>query len=335
MVLVRILYSCDHLLHRPRFEFFNGLLEPHAEVPERIENIRKSLQENGFKIESSKKLVPFSLLTQVHDKDYLRFLSQDHPLSYPSLILNSNQKTMPTKKSHSIVKLSHYSFDTYTPVMPWIFPIARRSGSLAYELAEDLVKNRIKLGYALCRPPGHHAQRAKMGGYCYLNNAAIAGHLLSKSAKVAILDLDFHHGNGSQEIFYHQDDVLTISIHAHPGWKFPYTSGFKEEIGISKGTNFNFNFPHLDQVTDQQYQRVLKKALGIIVSFQPQYLVVAFGADTHQEDPIGGFRLTTVNYTQMAKAIKSLNLPTLIIQEGGYNTKLIGEIVVAFLRGFL
>lgn len=173
-----------------------------------------------------------------------------------------------------------------------------------------------------------------MGGYCYLNNAAVATEYLSGFGKVATLDVDFHHGNGTQHIFYHRSDVLTISIHAHPDWKFPFFSGYENEVGTGAGEGFNRNFALTEGTTDSQYQTVLEQALEHIREFRPDYLVISLGLDTHESDPIGGFRLTSEYFTEMARSIADLQLPTVIIQEGGYNTDLLGKNVVAFLDGF-
>lgn len=330
---MKILYSKSHLSHVPVSEIFDGCVDPHAEVPSRIENIRKSLIAHGYKINDSSKKTPLSLIIKTHQKDYVSFIKKGSSLTYPSVFpyndLNKNRKLI-----NPLSILGKYSFDLYTPMTKNIFEIALGSSSLAYELAEDLKNKKINVGYALCRPPGHHAERAKMGGYCYFNNSAIAAQHLSTSEKVAILDVDFHHGNGTQNIFYDRRDVLTVSIHADPNWKFPYYTGFTNEIGIDNGEGKNINFPMLKGTTDKQYQKVLEQALKMLQKFNPKYLVVPLGLDTHKDDPIGGFKLTTNYYTIMAKTINSLKLPTLIVQEGGYNTKLLGDNVVAFLNGF-
>jgi acetoin utilization deacetylase AcuC-like enzyme len=330
---MKVLYSPKHHSHNPTYEIFNGRPEAHAEVADRIENIKKSLIENGFKIEQPKKLTPINLIYSVHDKHYVHFLKKYYAFSYPSVFPYkdiSNKK----KLKNPLALLGKFSFDLYTPVYKNIFQIALSSSSLAYELAYDIKEGKINLGYALCRPPGHHAERSKMGGYCYFNNAAIAAQYLSIYGKVAILDVDFHHGNGTQDIFYHRADVLTISIHADPNWKFPFFTGFSDERGTGEGEDKNFNYPLPPKTNNLQYQKVLEKALKRIEQFKPKYLIISLGLDTHKDDPIGGFALTTEYYTEMAKTINSLKLPTLIIQEGGYNTDLLGKNVVAFLKGF-
>ncbi len=328
---MKILYSQKHLSHVPSYEIFNGEKDPHSEVPSRVENIRKSLIRAGYKINELMKKTPLSLITQIHSRDYVNFLKGISPFIYPSVFpyLDINRKL-----TNPLARLGKYSFDLYTPMSKNIFEIALESSSLAYELADDINNKRIEVGYALCRPPGHHSEKSKMGGYCYFNNAAVAAQYLTKFGKVAVLDVDFHHGNGTQNIFYDRGDVLTISIHADPNWKFPFFTGFSDEKGIDKGEGKNINYPLPKGTTDDQYQKTLEKAVIKIKDFRPKYLVIAFGQDTHKDDPIGGFKLTTKYYTTMAKTINSLKLPTLIVQEGGYNTKLLGANVVAFINGF-
>ena len=331
---MKILYSQKHLSHSPLYEIFNGGRDPHSEIPSRVENIKNSLISNDYKISKLSKKVPLKLLTETHKKDYINFLKAGSSFSYPS-VFPYNDLSRNLKLKNELALIGKYSFDLYTPMSKTIFDIATESASLAYELAYDLSKQKIKVGYALCRPPGHHAEKGKMGGYCYINNSAVAAQYLSKFGKVAVLDVDFHHGNGTQNIFYERDDVLTISIHADPNWKFPFYTGFTHEIGIGKGRGKNINYPLPKGTNNNRYQKVLEKSLLNIKKFKPKYLVVPLGLDTHIDDPIGGFKLTTNYYTQMAKTIWALKLPTLIVQEGGYNTKLLGNNVVAFLNGFI
>ena len=193
-----------------------------------------------------------------------------------------------------------------------------------------------KATYALCRPPGHHAATALAGGYCYLNNSAIATQNIINQGgkKVAILDIDFHHGNGTQEIFYTRNDVLTISIHAHPNRKFPYFTGFEDEIGSDAGENFNHNFPLPSGITDDQYLKVLNQALNLISNFDPEYLVVPLGFDTYKHDPICDFNISLKGFFQIGSHIASMNIPTLIVQEGGYCITSLGICALRFLKSF-
>jgi len=331
---MKILYSSNHHSHVPEFEIFNGHPDAHAEIPSRIENIRKCLIKNSFKINNLIKKTPISLILKTHQKDYVDYLKKGSSFLYPS-VFPYNNLNQEKQLTNDLANHGKYSFDLYTPMLKNIYKIAHESSSLAYELSNDILNKKIKIGYALCRPPGHHAERAKMGGYCYFNNSAIAAQYLSTSGKVAVLDVDFHHGNGTQNIFYDRADVLTISIHADPNWKFPYYTGFANEIGFNEGEGKNINFPLSKGTTDKRYQKILETAIKKMQDFKPKYLVIPLGLDTHKNDPIGGFKLTTNYYTVMAKTINSLKLPTLIVQEGGYNTKLLGDNVVAFLNGFI
>lgn len=331
---MKILYSPTHLSHIPQFEIFNGEKDPHSEIPARVENIKKSLIQNGYKLDKSMKKIPISLLNQVHRKDYVGFLKNPPDYCYPSVFPYNDVANNKRALKNPLARLGFFSFDLYTPISKKIYEIAFQSASLSFEVADDLINNKITVGYALCRPPGHHAERAKMGGYCYFNNSSIAAQHLTSKGKVAVLDVDFHHGNGTQNIFYERGDVLTISIHADPNWKFPFYTGFTNETGLNEGEGKNINFPMSKGTTNLQYQKILENALKKIQIFNPKYLVVPLGLDTHEKDPIGGFKLTTGYYTTMAKTISSLNLPTAIIQEGGYNTELLGNNVVAFLKGF-
>lgn len=172
------------------------------------------------------------------------------------------------------------------------------------------------------------------GGFCYLNNAAIASQwLVEKGQRIAILDLDYHHGNGTQEIFYGRADVLTCSIHADPLHEYPFYWGFADEYGIGAGENYNFNFPLPLGTQQAAYLVALDIALRRIRAFVPDTLVISFGADTLQDDPVGGFKLTVESYGRIATQIAALDLPTLVIQEGGYLLPQLGSCVVSFLQG--
>lgn len=229
---------------------------------------------------------------------------------------------------------SYFTMDTYTPILPGTYFASVSAVNVALTGGELLLLKKEQLIYALCRPPGHHAETARMGGYCYFNNAAIVAQYLSQFGKVAILDIDFHHGNGTQEIFYDRSDVLYISIHADPRQKFPYSSGFPWERGVGRGFGFTKNYPLPLGLSELTYQKVLLKTLSDIKMFNPAFLIVSAGFDTYIHDPIGGFKLTIPFYKTIGEMINSLKLPTLIVQEGGYAIKDLGNIVVSFFRGF-
>ena len=314
---IPIIYTDRHLLHNPPYEIYDGVKEPYAEKSERLTSIVRALKKNGFKNIQETRKFPLDLITQLHQKQYVSFLQKR------SASLNINESLHP----------SYFITDTYAPITNGTYEAAVSAVDVVLTAAE-LVQNGEPTAYAVCRPPGHHAEYKSMGGYCYFNNAAIAAEYLSKKGSVAILDIDYHHGNGTQSAFYDRSDVLYVSIHADPANAYPYISGFVDEQGVREGRGFNKNYPLPLGTNNSQYAEVLNKALADVHEFNPKYLVVSAGFDTYQHDPICGFRLTIPFYETMARAIAGLKLPTLIVQEGGYNVKDLGEIAVSFLKGF-
>lgn len=330
-----IVYPSRHVRHRPPNEILNGNRDPHAETPERIDRIKASLGEiEGMQFILPRRF-PLSWIERVHDHAYVSYLAEagrnaGSTYMYPSVFpYGADQRTR-----QEVGMRGMYSFDTYTPVSSTTYEAARGS-AMAALTAASYVRRGEQVVYALCRPPGHHAERAKMGGYCYFNNTAIAAEYLSTRGRVAILDIDVHHGNGTQDIFYSRSDVLVVNIHAHPDTRFPYFTGRANEHGEGEGVGYNLNFPLPLATRDIAYHRTLRSALTRIGQFDPVYLVVSVGYDTHQDDPIGGFCLSTEYYSCLAGAIAGLHLPTVLIQEGGYNTEMLGTVAQTFVRGFL
>ena len=220
-------------------------------------------------------------------------------------------------------------------------PIAAGTWDGAYWSAQtaltalDAVLGGERAAFALCRPPGHHCGADYLGGYCYLNNAAIAAEAaIAAGKRVAILDVDYHHGNGTQDIFYARGDVLFVSIHADPGTDYPFFWGHADETGEGEGEGATLNLP-LPRGTDlAAYLPALDTALAKIAAFAPDLLVISYGADTFVGDPISQFRLETADYTVLARRIAALGLPTVIVMEGGYAVDALGANVAAFLEGF-
>jgi len=215
-------------------------------------------------------------------------------------------------------RAGYFCVDTFTPLTRNAWPAARAAADAALSGADVLLGGE-RIVYALCRPPGHHAERAVFGGFCYLNNNAIAAHHLSASGKVAILDIDYHHGNGSQEIFYRRADVLTVSIHGSPNLSYPHFAGFEDERGEGEGKGFNRNFPLRRGVDDERYLEVLGEALRVVRRFRPDYLVLALGYDIMKGDPTGSFLVTPRGMRRIGEAIGRLGVPVLVVQEGGYS----------------
>lgn len=313
---IQIIYSRKHLLHHPKWEIFYGKKISHSEQPGRIESITKSLQQIGINKFTTPETFSLKEIYKIHQKNYVDFIK------------NSCKKL----KNEETLYPSFFIIDTYTPLQKGTFLSARESVNCALTGAKLLLNNE-NLVYSLCRPPGHHAESNKMGGYCYFNNAAIAAQYLSNLGKVVILDIDFHHGNGTQRIFYDRKDVFYISIHADPVKIFPYFSGFLDETGVGEGKGYNKNFPLSLGTGEKVYKKTLEITLNIVKNFNPKFIVVSAGFDTYINDPIGGFKLTIPFYKAIGKEIKSLNIPTLIIQEGGYNIKDLGKLAVSFLEG--
>lgn len=314
---IPIVYTDRHLQHNPPYEIYDGVKEPYAEKAERLTSIMLALKKNGFNSIQAPRKFPLEMITKLHQKQYVSFVQKRS---------NSLKKTQSLHPSFFIT-------DTYAPIAHGTYDAAVSAVDVALTAAE-LVQNGEPSVYAVCRPPGHHAEYKSMGGYCYFNNAAIAAEYLSKMGSVAILDVDYHHGNGTQSSFYDRSDVLYVSIHANPAVAYPYISGHADEQGVRKGRGFNKNYPLPLGTADSQYAATLKKALADVNKFNPKYLVVSAGFDTYQHDPICGFKLTIPFYETMARTISDLRLPTLIVQEGGYNVKDLGDIAVSFLKGF-
>lgn len=329
-----VIYSSRHVRHIPQSEIFNGTAEPHAEVPERIEHIKKAVMTlPGVRITPSKRFAR-TWITAVHDPAYVHYLAHAGKTAgksyrYPSVFPFAGCE----RTDNPVGRRGQYSFDLYTPVNNTTYEAACESAFCALTAAE-YVRRGESVSYALCRPPGHHAEYSRMGGYCYFNNAAIAAHYLSTMGNVAVLDIDVHHGNGTQHIFYERRDVLTLNIHADPKEKFPYFCGNADERGSGNGRGYNVNYPVPVGTADSAYHPVFLRALSVIRRFAPQYLVVSVGYDAHELDPIGGLRLTTGYYRRMAEAIAALRLPTVLIQEGGYNTEKLGTVTKMFVSGF-
>ena len=228
-----------------------------------------------------------------------------------------------------------YCTDAVTPVTSRTYEVARGSAESALTGAKMIREKKQKTVYALCRPSGHHAGPRVFGGYCYFNNTATAAHYLSEKGRVAILDTDYHCGNGTQEFFYERGDIFTCSIHGNPEYEYPYYWGYENEKGKGEGKGANLNLPLPMKSDDSVYLEALDKAVKAIRNFNPDFLVIGAGFDTHKNDPIGGFLLTTPVYKLIGEKLAALNLPLLICQEGGYNTRVLAQCVLNFLQAFL
>jgi len=233
-------------------------------------------------------------------------------------------------------RLSYYCFDAACPLMPTSWEAIKASADTALTAA-DLISAGAASAFALCRPPGHHAGSDHYGGYCFLNNAAIAAQkLLDKgAARIAILDVDYHHGNGTQQIFYARNDVLVVNLHGDPDSEYPFRLGYADEPGAGAGEGFNLNVPLPPGTAWPVYCAALSAGLKRIEEYSPDVVLVSLGVDTFKDDPISKFKLEHEDYLRMGAAIKFLNKPTLFVMEGGYAVAEIGINAVNVLAGFL
>jgi acetoin utilization deacetylase AcuC-like enzyme len=307
----------------------------YVESPIRIKTILKEIETTG--IFKSIPIQHFSekYLKSVHDPNYVDYLKKVcenigtaksvYPYVFPIRNVTRPPKELP-------IRAGYYCIDTFTPLNQNAYLAAKRAVDCALTAANEILSGH-RIAYALVRPPGHHAERRSFGGFCYFNSNAIAAQYLSASGKVAILDIDYHHGNGQQDIFYERSDVLTISIHGHPRFAYPYFTGFEDETGSCMGEKCNINFTLQENVDGQRYREILHKALKIIRKFQPQFLVVALGFDTAKGDPTGSWSLNAKDFEMNGKLIGGLFLPILVVQEGGYNHRNLGINARHFFKG--
>jgi acetoin utilization deacetylase AcuC-like enzyme len=331
---MRVILNPRHAAHATPHEVDNGLPVPPWEVPGRFDAVRAALERRpGFAFEDAP-AIPESAVGLLHDPAYVAYLREASAglrpgqAVYPSVFPFG---PAPHARGGRALR-GTYCFDTFTPITAGTYAAALGGVSAAARGAE-LVACGEQCVYVLTRPPGHHAERDRCGGYSYLNNPALAADRLSKLGTVAVLDLDVHHGNGTQHLFYKRADVLTVSLHGDPAGLFPYFSGFADETGTGRGLGFNRNLSLPPETDDRRYRQALAEALEVIGRFRPAFLVVSFGADTHKNDPIGGFALTTGYFAEMGAAVRQLGMPTVVVQEGGYNLEVLGECVVGFLGG--
>jgi acetoin utilization deacetylase AcuC-like enzyme/GNAT superfamily N-acetyltransferase len=309
----------------------------YVEAPVRVDAILKSLEPGGLFAPMAPRPFADRYITAVHDADFVAYLRRacadvpENKSLYPYVFPIRN-KTRPPKEPS--VLAGYYCIDTFTPLHRNAWPAARRAVDCSLTAAREILDGR-RLAYALVRPPGHHAERRSFGGFCYFNNNAIAAQYLCAHGKVAILDIDYHHGNGQQDIFYRRSDVLTVSIHGHPRFAYPYFSGFEDERGEGDGEGFNLNLPLPEAIDGARYREALAKAIRRIEQFAPRFLVVALGLDTGKGDPTGTWSLSPEDFAENGKMIGALGLPTVVIQEGGYRHRTIGPNAHRFFQGLV
>jgi acetoin utilization deacetylase AcuC-like enzyme len=349
---MQVTHSDRHRAHDPKLETYLGLPVPANEVPARAESILDALRADGgftFREPTDHGTEP---ITAVHDPGLLRFME----VAWKETVRQQIDReflvadTYPTRAmfagmSDEVVaarpepiaiggRVGWWGLDSSNPLVEGSYDAARSAVDVALT-AVDAVLGGETVAYGLCRPPGHHAAAAMAGGYCFFNNAAIAAQAIvtSTGERVAILDVDVHHGNGTQQIFWRREDVLYASLHSDPTRLYPFFLGHEDEVGEGPGAGFNLNLPQPLRVDDATYLASLDIALDKIGATPGSIIVVSLGIDTYENDPIGDLALTTAGYHEMGRRVASLGRRLVILQEGGYHVGDLGTNVRAWLRG--
>jgi acetoin utilization deacetylase AcuC-like enzyme len=350
---MRVVYDLRHQLHDPEHEVQYGVAIPSYELPARAESIRRALEaDGGFELTPPAEhgVEP---IRAVHDPGLIGFLEEawsrwraqgglmggasQAPEFFPDTILHPalREGMGPAREPSSPTgRIGFWCWETMTPIVPGTYRAARAAVDVALTAA-DLVLGGERAAYALTRPPGHHSPRAAFGGYCFFNFAAVTAQYLVESTedRVAILDVDYHHGNGTQQIFYSREDVLYVSLHGDPDRAYPYFAGWPDERGAGPGEGRNVNLPLPAGCGNEQYLETLDRALDLVARFDAPTLVVSLGFDTYGQDPIADLALSTDVYHEVGSRVRSLGRKTVIVQEGGYFVPKLGENARQWLRG--
>ncbi len=337
---MKIFHTPAHRGHDPQFFLVRGERQPAAERPQRADILLAAARDGGHEILEApdQGLGP---IADVHTPEYLDYLQVAHaewsrlPGASAEVIPNVHPGRRPAHYPRSIVgRAGWHAADTASPIGPGTWA-AVYAGAQVAVAATDAVLGGLSHAYALCRPPGHHAYADMAGGFCFLNNTAIAARRLARHhGRVAVLDIDVHHGNGTQGIFYASREVLTVSLHADPHGFYPFFWGHAHERGEGEGEGFNLNLPLPVGTGDAPWLAAGDEALVRIGRHAPGALVVALGLDASESDPLQGLRITREGFAAMARRIAALGLPTVLVQEGGYLGPELGENLAAFLAAF-
>ncbi|MBD9476525.1 MULTISPECIES: histone deacetylase family protein [Achromobacter] len=348
---MKAFFSEEQLLHTPRQFMRLGRISAPTDLPARAESLQGALAARGIRVQAPADYGR-KPLQDIHSPDYLDYLESAYarwqalrspgvdpgPEVLPNLSPYYNGRIElagrgPCPSPSIVAQTGYYLSDLSCPIGPQTWRSALRSTHSAVAAA-DHVASAGGMAYALCRPSGHHAHRDRAGGFCYLNSsAAAANRLLQTWSKVAVLDVDAHHGDGTQNIFYQRGDVMTVSLHADPAGYYPFYTGYAHERGYGAGEGCNLNLPLPHGSGNDTFLQALDTALAALTGYAPQALVLALGFDTYKDDPISVLKLDIDAYRDIGARVASLGLPTVIVQEGGYMVEAIGPALDAFLQG--
>jgi acetoin utilization deacetylase AcuC-like enzyme len=340
---MKTVFSPRHLGHADQFELVAGAIVPGFEMPSRAEYVVERVKTVGLGPVLGPDEHDLATAYKVHRKDYLDFLptiwsrwtaegrtGTALPFTWPTRGLRGD---VPPEFIDGL--LGYYSFDAGCGVVEGTWDAIKSSHDVALTAA-GLVNAGERSAFALCRPPGHHAGAGFMGGYCYINNAAVAAQWFRDNGakRVSILDVDYHHGNGTQEIFYARADVQVINLHADPMQEYPYFLGHADERGSGAGEGYNLNYPMRFGTSWETWSASLDDACDKLLAYQPDVVVVSLGVDTFEKDPISKFKLKTEDFPKIGARVAKLALPTLFVMEGGYAVAEIGVNAAGVLTGF-
>jgi len=337
---MKIIYSDKQALHSPMQEWNFGRNIPYPERKQRVDLILKGLRKHGLsKLIISPKEYPPSNILKIHDREMYNHIKTcgemseneavyAHIFPYRGYTFGHNPKI-------NLKRAGYFCFDVGTQITKHTYAAAKSAADCALTGADLLMFEKENIVFTLSRPPGHHADRNMYGGYCYFNNAAIAAMSLLRKGRVMIVDLDFHHGNGTQSIFYDVPNVYFISIHGDPAHHYPYFCGFRTERGNYLGAGTNLNIPLTSGTTDDEYRVHLQRILRVIKRWKPSYIILSMGFDTFEGDPLGDFKLSPSFYTEIGATFAKTNIPILACLEGGYAIKEVGTLAANFCNGLM
>lgn len=338
-----------HATHAGELEMHRGELVPCFEVPSRAEIVLEELERRqlgAIQRAPANDIALWPVLEKIHSPRYLRFLEHAWDEWVSLAPENRGRDALPSAwpvrgmrsdrlPANFAARMGLFSFDVGTPLTAGTWQASIGGARCAFSAAGRLLAGE-RGAFALTRPPGHHAGRDFFGGYCFINNAAVAAQALLDGgmAQVAILDIDYHHGNGTQAIFYPRSDVLFTSVHGDPATEYPFFLGYADETGEGEGEGYNHNLPLPRGADFGVWGKALMKALDRISDFKPEGLVISLGVDTYIDDPISGFRLLEEDYLTVGHMIARAGLPAVFVMEGGYALDAIGRNTANVLQGF-